>query len=140
MRQALNVTATDCVSNDREDDRDGAGDLQQCGDGTAGMSQYNVGTERDQFRRVPQGLSARPAVVNANVLTHGPTELLETLRKRCKARLCFRIITESTINTPMRFILCCARTVSGHAATEPPIRVMNSRRLMSAPGVDKVRS
>ena len=94
MRQALDVTATDWVSNDREDDWDGAGRLQHCGDSTTGMSQYNVGTERDQFRRIPQGLNiaAPPPVINANVLTHGPTQLLETLRKRCEARLCFRII------------------------------------------------
>jgi hypothetical protein len=28
---------------------------------------------------------------------------------------------------------CCARDTSGHVATEPPIKVTNSRRLMAAP-------
>ena len=32
---------------------------------------------------------------------------------------------------------CCARAISGHVAAEPPIKVMNSRRLMAALETDE---
>ena len=39
------------------------------------------------------------------------------------------------ISTPRRRMgpRCCARAASGHAATAPPISVMNSRRFMPVP-------
>ena len=49
---------------------------------------YDIRIEHDQFIRVfPKviGIAARPAVFDGNVLTDGPTQMLETLNKRGKA-------------------------------------------------------
>src|SRR5262249_4097575 len=63
------------------------------------MGQDDVWRERDQFRRVfahAVSIAAAPAVIDADVLANGPTQLLETLRKRCEAGLGFRIVCRDT--------------------------------------------
>jgi hypothetical protein len=59
------------------------------------MRQDDVGSERDQFRRVfahVVSIAAAPAVIDTDVLADGPTRLLETLRKRHEAGLSFRVV------------------------------------------------
>src|SRR5215510_14616423 len=59
------------------------------------MGQDDVWRESDQFRRVfahAVSIAAAPAVIDTDVLTDGPTRLLETLRKRRETRWCFRIV------------------------------------------------
>src|SRR5262245_48415405 len=94
-RLAVDVAARNRVTDTREDDRDGAGHLQQWRDGGAGRGQYDIGCERDQFGRVfahGVGLAVAPPVFDPDVLPDDPARVLETLRERSQASLAFRVV------------------------------------------------
>ena len=99
----------------------------------------DVWRECDQFGRIfAQSVGIVPAqrIIDLDVLSDGPTQLLQTLHERRDAGLRFCIVSQlMAMSTPMRRIrsACCARAASGHVAAAPPIRLMNSRRLIAAP-------
>jgi hypothetical protein len=68
-------------------------------------------------------------MIDPQVATDAPAQLLQSLLERRHIQLYFRIVGGEDISTPTRRIGlgCCARAASGHAAT-PPTSAMNSRR------------
>jgi hypothetical protein len=83
-RQAFDVAGANWVGDDGEHDWDGARHLQQRCESGAGMGQDDVRGERNQFRGMLAhgvGITAAPPVIDQDVLSDGPTQLLETLRK-----------------------------------------------------------
>ena len=64
----------------REDDRHGAGRLQQRRHGRGAAGQDDVRPERNQFRRISAdalGVATTPAIVDPHVAAIGPTQLLQ---------------------------------------------------------------
>jgi hypothetical protein len=84
-------------------------------DQTVGSASVDVRGERDQFGSVfvnIVGIAAAPAVIDSDVLAGGPTQLLETLRKRREAGLGFRIVSRDGhqhADAPHSVGLLCAR-------------------------------
>src|SRR5262249_14830605 len=94
-RQALDVTGADRIGDNAEHDRNGMGCLQQWRCRCAGIGQDDVRRECDQFDRVLAHrvrLAVAPAIVDAEVLPDGPTQLLQALRKGRQTAMSFRII------------------------------------------------
>src|SRR5450759_323006 len=88
---------------------------------------------------------ALPAAQRVSIRTLRPS-VQPNSRRPCTnaaSRACpCRSSAARLISTPMRRIRsgCCAREASGHVAAAPPISVMNSRRLMSAPNLRRRHS
>src|SRR5215471_15766424 len=75
---------------------------------------YDIRIEHDQFIRVfPKviGIAARPAVFDGNVLTDGPTQMLETLNNAVRRGFDAGSSASVATRTPTRRTrsLCCAR-------------------------------
>ena len=63
--------------------------------GCAGIGEDDVRRERDQFGCVfahGLGLAVAPAIVDADVLPDGPTQLLQALREGRQATVSFRVV------------------------------------------------
>ena len=92
-RQARNQAAADRISG-HEHDRHGAARLLQSADRGAGCGQDDVGRERDQLRRVADGVGVAGglAVVDAHIAADRPAQFLQPLRKGCDATPRCRIV------------------------------------------------
>ena len=73
-REAVDEACRNRISNDRENDRHGAGRLQQRGYGSGAMGQNDVRRERDQFRSVLANFGgiSTPARVDPRVAADSP--------------------------------------------------------------------
>jgi hypothetical protein len=88
-RQALDVTGIDRVGNNRENDWNGTGGLQQWCEASARMGQDGVRRERDQFRRVSANLSGirRGRDVRYSVAIEGKADLARKCQNRRECRV-----------------------------------------------------
>jgi hypothetical protein len=87
--------AANRIGNRRENNRDGARLLQQCGRGGCGVRKNEVGLQRDEFFRElshqVRFSGRRPASVNPNVATLRPPEFVKSVPERRDIALCLRI-------------------------------------------------
>src|SRR5262249_45601870 len=92
-RQASHVAAADRVDHIREDDRNGAGHLQQRPDRSVAHRHNDVRSKRDQLRRIfptQLGIAFAPAVVDPHIAAVRPAQGCKGLLKNCEARAAFR--------------------------------------------------
>src|SRR5262245_50874216 len=78
-----------------ENDRNGAGRLQQRPQSRAASGQDDVRCERDQFRSVSANaitIARTPAVVDPHVAANAPAQLLQPVRERGGAGGSFRVL------------------------------------------------
>jgi hypothetical protein len=123
------------TSNSREDDWDGAVNLQQWDNDRRTHGQDDFRRERDQFRSITGIAPGTPAVVDLKVASNVPAQFPKPLQNAPLRACDCGSSAGCALSTPIRRVraLCCARAASGHAAVAPPISVMNSRRLMCCP-------
>src|SRR5262249_52735782 len=97
--EGFHETGADWFGDLHENDRHGAGRLQQRPRGCTATRQDDVGGEGNQFRRVfanALGVAHAPADVDANVATVGPAQLRQRLCDRQHAPLRYQIVRRET--------------------------------------------
>jgi hypothetical protein len=93
--QTIDEARANRIGDAREHDRHGACRTLQLPDCATARCEDHVRRERDQFKRVFASvilIACGPAIVDLNVFTDGPTELLQPLQKCGVADLRWRIV------------------------------------------------
>ena len=89
---------------------------------------------RPPIRDTRSGLPSATANLDFHIFTFGVAESLETLTKRSDGtKSAVSVLSKNVERADHEPFRVLRLTASGHVAATPPIRLINSRRLMAAP-------